>query len=265
MNRDTGSYNFSKFDETELDRLMRQGSATWSSERQFLEWAGIMPGQQVIDIGCGPGVITRLLGEYIGPIGKVTGVDISDDLLETARKLKLNTTEFHCASVYDLSAYQGQYDFAYVRLLFQHLSRPQEAMREIYSVLKPGGKVCILDSDEKIFGIYPEHPDLRVLLEETEELQKKNGGDRFVGGKLAYYMASTGFIEVNPQVFIMTPESMGRETFLDIVLKFRPMLYPPEKRERATAMMEKLYRFANDNMVHGYNGSFVVRGEKPLT
>ena len=263
MSKDAGSYNFSDFDQVEYDRLMRQGGATWKYEKEFLESAGLKPGQRVIDIGCGPGVITRLLSEYVGPEGRVTGIDISTDLLETARKLNTEDTELVQGSVYDLSEHRERYDFAYVRLLFQHIAKPLDAMREIFSVIKPGGRVCILDSDERVFGIFPEHPDMWPFLRETEELQAKNGGDRFVGGKLGYYMALAGLEDIWPQLFIMTPELMGRQTFLDVVLKFRPLLFPSDQRQKATAVMEKLYRFAEEKMVHGYNGSFVVHGRKP--
>lgn len=259
-----GSYRFSDFDDTEYQRLIRQGSATWPQEREFLHWAGLRPGQAVADIGCGPGVISRLMADVVGPEGWVTGLDVSEQLLETARRLAAPNAGFDRASVYDLSGHRGLYDFAYVRLVFQHLERPMEAMAEVFSVLKPGGRALVLDSDESVFALHPEPQDLRPFIEETQALQRANGGDRFVGGKLGWYMRTAGFEEVEPQMFVMTPEMMGRETFLDIVLKFRPMLFPAERRDEATATMERLHAIARDTMVYGHNGSFVVRGTRPV-
>lgn len=263
MTINKGSYRFEEFDQVEFDRLMRQGSATWKYERTFLVWAGMTAGQKAVDVGCGPGVITRLMADNVGESGHVVGIDISPDLLETAMKLKADNTTLILGSVYDLSEHREQYDFAYVRLLFQHLARPQEAIREIYSILKPGGRICVLDSDESVFTIQPEHPDLMNLVRETQELQRRNGGDRFVGAKLGYFMRSVGFEDVEPQIFVMTPEMMGRNTFLDVVLKFRPMLFPADRRDAAAARTQDLYRHAEEHMIYGHNGSFVVRGRKP--
>ena len=121
--------------------------------------------------------------------------------------------------------------------------------------MKPGGRALILDSDESVFALHPEPQDLRPFIEETQALQRANGGDRFVGGKLGWYMRAAGFEDVEPQMFVMTPEMMGRETFLDIVLRFRPILFPAERRDEATATMERLHAIARDTMVYGHNGS----------
>lgn len=260
---DSGSYRFDEFDDTEYRRLMRQGAATWEHEHRFLRWAGLRPGLAVADIGCGPGVISRLMADAVGPAGQVHGIDASDRLLDTARRIAAPNAVFHDGSVYDLSAHRGRYDFAYARLLFQHLARPAEAMAELFSILRPGGRILILDSDESVFALHPEPPGLRTYIEETQARQRGCGGDRFVGGKLGGYMRAAGFEDVEPRMFVMTPEMMGRDTFLDVVLKFRPMLFPAARRAEAAATMERLYATARDTMVYGHNGSFVVRGVKP--
>lgn len=264
MNRQSGSYSFAEFDNTEYQRLIKQGSATWSFEQNYLQWAGLKPGDKVIDIGCGPGVISKLLAEFVGKEGHVTGVDISENLLGTAEAIKADNSTFHQRTVYDLSEHKSKYDFAYVRLLFQHLEMPDEAMKQIFSTLKPSGRVCILDSDENVFGIFPPHEKLWDLVRESQALQAQRGGDRFVGGKLCYLLKRAGFDDVVPRIFVMTPENMGRVTFLDIVLKFRPQLFPADRKAQATVLMEEVYAHALDNMICGHNGSFVVRATKPL-
>ena len=264
MTRHNGSYTFADFDDTEYQRLIKQGSATWDFERGYLQWAGLKSGDRVIDVGCGPGVISRLMAEFVGKQGYVTGIDISEQLLATAEAIKAENSAFFHESVYDLSRHKSKYDFAYVRLLFQHLERPMNAMEQIYSTLKPGGKVCVLDSDENIFGIFPPHNKLERMIQETQAFQAQRGGDRFIGAKLGYLLRQAGFDNVAPRIFVMTPENMGRETFLDIVLKFRPQLYPPDKKVPATALMEEIYTHALHNMVYGHNGSFVVMATKPM-
>jgi ubiquinone/menaquinone biosynthesis C-methylase UbiE len=227
---ESGSYSFERFNKYELERLMCQGRATWDDEVELLRWAGLRTGDRVLDVGCGPGVISGLIAEFVGPEGTVTGVDISDELLATGRALNSDRVSFYRGSAYELGAFCGQFDFAYVRLLFQHLSRPSDAMDQILATLRPGGRVCVLDSDESVFGIHPQPPGLARLVSETQELQQQRGGDRFVGGKLAYYMKDAGFNEVEPRILVMTPDSMGRKQFLDTVLSWRPLLYPDGTR-----------------------------------
>jgi ubiquinone/menaquinone biosynthesis C-methylase UbiE len=53
--------------------------------RRWLERAGIGPGMSVVDVGCGPGDVTLLVGDLVGPTGSVTGVDSSPEALARAR------------------------------------------------------------------------------------------------------------------------------------------------------------------------------------
>lgn len=61
-----GSYDARKFPQKEIDRLVRQGSATWQQEREILLWGGLKRGANVLDLGCGPGVISSLLAKEVG-------------------------------------------------------------------------------------------------------------------------------------------------------------------------------------------------------
>lgn len=259
-----GSYDFGRFAESELSRLVAQGSATWPQERALLEWAGLRSGQRVLDVGCGPGVISGHLATVAGSSGSVVGVDINNELLSVARQLNGDRVEHVCASIYDLSRFAMSFDFVYVRLVFQHVAQPDDAMRQVLSTLKPGGYACVFDSDETMFGIYPPHPEMYRVLADTQRFQQQRGGDRFVGGKLAFYMRSAGFESVEPRVFLSTPELTGLESFLDAALTWRPLLYPEDNRGEATRLVEAISEHAMRTMISGHNGAFVVKGMKPM-
>ena len=261
--QEAGSYDFRYFSGPELDRLISQGSSTWEQERELLAWAGMTPGDDILDLGCGPGVISHLITQEIGLHGSVTGIDINDELLSVARQINGNHATFHPGSIYDLGNFRQRFDFIYVRLVLQHVARPLAAIAEIYGALKPGGKVCILDSDESILAIHPRPMGMESLLTETQLLQQKRGGDRFIGGKLASLMKQAGLINVQPRVFLITPELIGAKPFLDTVLTWRPQLYPEAQRESAMSIMRNMYAEAELNMVTGHNGAFVVKGQRP--
>ena len=53
--------------------------------RQFVEVAGIKPGDHVLDVACGTGVVTRLVANKIGSAGQVVGLDLNAGMLVRAR------------------------------------------------------------------------------------------------------------------------------------------------------------------------------------
>lgn len=259
-----GSYDFRQFTRQELDRLVAQGSATWAQECELLAWAGLKAGDKVLDLGCGPGVISGLLAEYVGPSGSVTGIDISEELLATARQLNGDRVAYESGSVYRLAPFAGRFDFVYMRLVLQHVERPDEALAQALACLKPGGRICLLDSDESVLAIHPAPPDLDRLLAETQLLQQMRGGDRFVGSKLAYYLNRCGATDIDARLLLITPRMIGTAAFLDSVIAWRPLLYPDVHRERSQARVQRIYASAQETIMSGHNGSFVVRGRRPL-
>jgi ubiquinone/menaquinone biosynthesis C-methylase UbiE len=73
------------YTEDELRRLTDQGQLYASSTRALLLDAGIGPGMSVLDVRCGPGDVSLLAAERVGPKGEVVGVDTNDRVLQLAR------------------------------------------------------------------------------------------------------------------------------------------------------------------------------------
>src|SRR4051812_12814971 len=103
----------------ETARLIAQALA--DSARQRLVAAGMRGGMSVLDVGCGPGVVTREIGTLVGVDGCVTGVDISRERLTMARDScgDIQNSHFHYGSVYDLPFPPSSFDFVWSQYLFQ--------------------------------------------------------------------------------------------------------------------------------------------------
>src|SRR5262252_7869330 len=88
------------------------------------------PGMTLLDVGCGPGSITRGLAERVAP-GEVVGIDLSRETLEAARQdaaaRGLKNLTYDEASVYQLPYPDASFDVAYAHQVFQHLREPAKA------------------------------------------------------------------------------------------------------------------------------------------
>jgi SAM-dependent methyltransferase len=104
---------------------------------------GLVPGQRVIDLGCGSGRTTLELAARVGPGGGVAGVDISVEMLAWGRgraaRLGAGNVEFVHADVqvHDLGA--ARFDAAYSRFGVMFFADPVAAFANIRKALRPGG------------------------------------------------------------------------------------------------------------------------------
>jgi SAM-dependent methyltransferase len=106
---------------------------------------------KVADFGCGVGVVTRMLGEMVGPRGSVTGVDVSGQQLREAaawcKSQGVTNTTFVEADACRTGLPRRSFDLVYCRFLLLHLPDPMACLREMRDVLKPGGIIVAEDGD----------------------------------------------------------------------------------------------------------------------
>jgi len=102
-------------------------------------------GDAVIDIGCGPGFLCEQMADAVGNTGRVLGIDISEDLLAVARAR--NTREWLTYEPSDAAAL-GAPDRSFdVTVSIQVHEYPDQAIAEMFRVLKPGGRALIMNTD----------------------------------------------------------------------------------------------------------------------
>jgi ubiquinone/menaquinone biosynthesis C-methylase UbiE len=110
--------------------------------------SGARPGDRVLDVGCGTGYFTRLLAEAVAPGGTALGIDPSPEVIARARRLtRLANSTFAAGIAEALDTEDQSYDVVVSSLMLHHLPgtlRPQ-AIREMYRVLRPGGRVLVAD------------------------------------------------------------------------------------------------------------------------
>jgi len=135
--------------------------------RRFLKFVPVKPGERVLEVGCGTGVVVRDLAALVGRRGEVVGVDASRRLLERARALCRRAAEgtritLRVADGASLPFAAGRFDAALAVTVILHVADPVRVVREMARVTRPGGRVGLQDQD---FGVVAlTHPD-RALTE----------------------------------------------------------------------------------------------------
>lgn len=136
-----------QFDKTasDYDRIENiLGLGTGSSyRRKILGFAGLKPGMRVLDVGMGTGLVAKQAADLVGDPCMVTGVDPSPGMIRSAKLPGGVTVVEGRAERIPLA--DGMYDFLSMGYALRHVSDMSVAFAEFRRVLKPGGKVCILE------------------------------------------------------------------------------------------------------------------------
>lgn len=120
--------------------------------------ANAQPGERVIDIGCGLGGTTRTLAEAVGLGGHVLGVDISEQLVASARSHRVPNATFVVGNAATHPFEAASYDLVFSRFGVMFFGDPVAAFKNFQQALKPTGRlvfVCWRTTQENPWGLVP--------------------------------------------------------------------------------------------------------------
>lgn len=214
---DASSYRIGEgpFDDvsSELERLRVQADLVWPDELRTLVRHGLREDATLLEVGCGPGFVTSRLLEHVRR-GSVTGVDLDPTMLAHARDLvggseRVSLVE---ASAAETGLPNASFDVVLARFLLQHLPNLDVVLAELRRVLRPGGRLIAVDSDQAFDTLFdPEPPFYRALMDAVQKAQRARGGDRHIGRRLPRLLADAGFSDVAVDAVVAHSVVVGRE------------------------------------------------------
>lgn len=137
---------------TETFQLSEAAAAAYESRlvpRLFAKWAPplvaaaeVVPGQTVLDVGCGTGIVAREAAERMGGRGTVVGVDLNPNMLAVAQRMQ-PAIEWRQGDAMSLPFQANSFDVVLSQAVLMFLPDPVQALREMARVARPTGRVGV--------------------------------------------------------------------------------------------------------------------------
>ncbi len=109
----------------------------------------IRPGEAILDLGCGAGFDAFIAAQFVGPTGRVAGIDLSPEMIAVAeaglREAKFPQVEFQVAQVEVLPFPDASFDVALSNGVLNLIPDKPRALGEVFRVLRPGGRLQACD------------------------------------------------------------------------------------------------------------------------
>ncbi len=183
----------------ELARYRLMADRAQAQEADLWELAGLASGARVADVGCGPGAMLVKLAEIVGPGGHVVGVDGDTHAVQTARAVLatagLRNAEVHLGRAEDSGLPEASFDAVVLRHVLAHNGViEQRIVAHLANLVRPGGRVYLVDGDLATLSIEPSVPDADDLMARYGQWHAGQGNDLRVGRRLARLGRTAGLV-----------------------------------------------------------------------
>jgi len=133
--------------------------------------AAVSKGDDVLDVGCGTGVLTRELTQHVGDTGSATGFDLSESMLDVARSCCPDAT-FKQGNVTELPFDDQSFDVVMSSFMLMFVPDPEKALSEMWRVLRPSGRLV-----NSVWQGLENNVVYRDLVEATREVAGDDSAD----------------------------------------------------------------------------------------
>jgi ubiquinone/menaquinone biosynthesis C-methylase UbiE len=118
-----------------------------TARAQLMACAALAPGERVLDVACGTGLVTLAAARAVGPAGQAIGVDLAGQMVDAAREraqqCRASNASFARMDAEHLDLPDASFDVALCALGLMYVPEPEQALREMRRVLRPGGRLVL--------------------------------------------------------------------------------------------------------------------------
>ncbi len=205
-----------KLSEAELARYRFMAEAAARLERDLWTAAGVVEGAAVADVGCGPGAVSLVLAELVGPAGRVVAVDREAEAVAAARAAAsgVDNLSVHVGDADDTGIPPASVDVVMIRHVLAHNGpRLESIVAHAASLVRPGGWVYLADVEASALRARPSDRDFDDLIDRYRQWHEQQGNDLSVGLRLGELLAGAGLEHVEHhgryQIFPVPPGLRG--------------------------------------------------------
>ncbi len=155
-------------------------------------------GMSVLDIGCGTGSISKDIAKIVGKSGKVTGIDNTEKFIESGKETYKNVQNLNLlySDLFDFQISE-KFDLITSARTLQWLSNPKDALLKMKSLLKPNGRISILDYNHNNLEWNPEPPtSMKEFYKTFLKWRNDAGMNNGIADDLPELMKEIGMVEI---------------------------------------------------------------------
>lgn len=155
----------------------------------------LKPGLQVLDVGCGTGAISAGIARYVGPAGRVVGIDNTGSFIDSGKETygEVVNLDLINADLFDWNP-DEKFDLIVSARVLQWLKNPKDALIKMKSLLGPGGVVSILDYNHSAIQWQPQPPQSMLTFYDAFLRWREDAGmNNQIADDLPEYFSEAGF------------------------------------------------------------------------
>ena len=236
--------------------LRNQTKILWPQERLTLKSHGLQKGMRIADICCGSGDFLIHLSKEFEP-SYACGVDHSKISIVHARKvcknLNLKNIEFVIGDATSLLLEDESFDFVSCRLSLQVFPNPELILKEMYRILKPGGRIYIVNEDYGMIIASHYANSVTMLYKLLKEKAEQNlKMDFHIGRKIYSYLNDYKFRDPNVGVIDVNTVNSKKSDYMKVIQGWKDFyVHPSNKKDlfdNKTSEYEKIDKLFMDHM-----------------
>ena len=179
---------------SEQERLAALNRMT---NRAFVDFLGVGHDMRILEVGSGLGILAADVAAIDDSV-EVVGLEKSADQIAAA--IHVPRVSHVRGDAHELAFRDATFDLAYARYVLEHVAAPEQVLREMRRVTRPGGRVAVCENDISLMRVDPPCPTFDEVWAVFQRFQIELGGDGLIGRRLFRLFHSAGFSEIELSV-----------------------------------------------------------------